>query len=299
MASRFVSLRFSRAFFSHAGSFMSQKGGYVTAGGAGGGGGVVAEVWQDHIASPEKAFGECVSQRHFCGPTLYFCWEEKDEEGLEGWRKGIGQKEAACGCNRRSRRGMILIHVFHFQPLFPSSDIYSPPVISPDFSLLLQLASELSALHPFTHYPPSLVVYSFALFYLSIYHTYPWCTWAVAVSCRPTVIIILVALSDYSFQWEGLGPQEKSINIYIYWGRTSVLCEKQDHLKHKISFKDVTLKLNKISFHLESVQKDVTLLRRVKSWKMISEPLPLPPLSGYSAASTRAVANGDRCVHLP
>lgn len=95
---------------------------------------------------------------------------------------------------------MLLIHVFHFQPLVPSSDIYSPPVISPDFSLLLLLASEPSALHPFSHYPPSLVVYSFALFYLSIYHTYPWCTWAVAVSCGPTAIIILLALSDYSFQ---------------------------------------------------------------------------------------------------
>lgn len=123
-----------------------------------------------------------------------------DEVELEGGQKGGGQIEAVCGCNRRPRGGMLLIHVFHFQPLVPSSDIYSPPVISPDFSLLLLLASEPSALHPFSHYPPSLVVYSFALFYLSIYHTYPWCTWAVAVSCGPTAIIIPVALSDYSSQ---------------------------------------------------------------------------------------------------
>lgn len=45
---------------------------------------------------------------------------------------------------------MLLIHMFHFQPLQPSSDVYSPPVISPDFSLLLPLASELCppSIHP-------------------------------------------------------------------------------------------------------------------------------------------------------
>lgn len=73
------------------------------------------------------------------------------------------------GCNRRSRWGMLLIHVFHLQPLLPSSDLYSPPVISPDFSLLLQLASELCppSIHPLSPFTCPLLFCSFLSLHLS------------------------------------------------------------------------------------------------------------------------------------
>lgn len=102
----------------------------------------------------KRLLGNAASQRHFCGPSFYFCWEE-DEEGLEGWRKGIEQREAACGCNRRSRRGMILIHVFHFQPLsilwylFPSCHFswFQPPAPARLWTLS---PPSIHPLYPFT-----------------------------------------------------------------------------------------------------------------------------------------------------
>lgn len=80
-----------------------------------------------------------------------------------------GRRKEACGCNRRSRGGTLLIHAFHFQPLFPPSDVHSPPLISPDFSLLLPLASELSPLsiHPLSPLLCRLLFCSFLSLHLS------------------------------------------------------------------------------------------------------------------------------------
>lgn len=118
MVSRFISLHSSRAFFSHAGSFMSHKGGYFSAGGDC----VVAEVRRDLGASqvPGEGFWGIWRARVTSVVWLYFCWGGDEEVELEGGQKGGGQREVVCGCNRRPRGGMLLIHVFHFQPLVPS-----------------------------------------------------------------------------------------------------------------------------------------------------------------------------------
>lgn len=205
MASRFVSPRFSRTLFSHAGSFMSHQGGYVRArrrlcgrGGSGEPWSLPSCLWKVSRArlKPDVSF-------------LLRGWGQgTDGEGTERRRA----ERRGVRCNRRSRWGMLLIHVFQRSSRF-SLPLMSIPLLS--FLLISASCSHSplnSALHPFTHYPPSLVVYSFALFYLSIYHTYPWCTWAVAVSCGPVAIIILEALLDYSFQWQRLDPQSKKHN---------------------------------------------------------------------------------------
>lgn len=152
-----IMFRFT-ALFSHAGSSMSHQGGYVRAwrrlcgrGGSGGRRGLPGRLRK-------------VSRTRLEPDVLVLL---RGRRTRNGWRGGT-ERRRACGCNRRSRWGL-LIHVFHFQLVFPSSDVYSPPVISPDFSLLLPLTSELCppSIHPLSPFTCRLLFCSFLPLHLS------------------------------------------------------------------------------------------------------------------------------------